>query len=201
MLGNTVRSTGDRAVAVVVSTMARSGMRPATCHLCEVLSAAASASALFLHMQATALALFVMHGFFDYLDGALRRKNPSLATGTPARAERSHALADKAAEVAVFLGIALGHYAAWWLAIAAMSASLAATWVGFVMLDAAGVPRSRTAFDRTDRMLVLLAFLAVTPSPILLRLVIGMACTTIIQRLTFPLARVAAIPPPDVKEP
>ena len=88
VLGNIVRNAGDRVVPSVVSVLSRAGMRPASCHVCEVLSAAASAAALVLHMRPLALAFFLVHGFFDYLDGALRRSDPSLATDIPALAER-----------------------------------------------------------------------------------------------------------------
>ena len=199
MLGNVVKNAGDRSMSAVVSLLARMGMRPATCHVCEVLSAAASATALYLHAPPLAVAFFIVHGFFDYLDGALRRKDPSLTTDDAAHAERNHALADKSSEVAIFLGIALGQYAAWWLAAAALAASIAATCTGFVMLGAAGVPRSRTVFDRTDRVLLLLAFLLLDRTPILLCLIVVMDCTTIVQRLTISLGRKATVPQPGVK--
>jgi phosphatidylglycerophosphate synthase len=144
---------------------------------------------LALHLRPLALALFVAHGFFDYLDGALRRTVPSLATDSPTRAERSHAVADKLSEGAIFLGIALGQYAAWWLAAAAMVASVAATCVGFVVLRATGIPRSRAFFDRTDRVLMLLAFLLFPQTPSFLCLAVVMDCTTVIQRLRTALAR------------
>lgn len=201
MLGNMVRAAGDRSISLVVLRLARAGMRPANCHACEVLAATASATALFFHLRLAAVALFLTHGFFDYLDGALRRYDSSLAADNPTHAERSHAVADKIAEIALFLGIALGQYTAWWLPIAAVLTSMVVTCVGFVMLVAVSVPRSFALFDRTDRMLVLLAFLAVSPSPALLYLIIGMNCATIIWRLSTPLVRTAIVPQPVAKGP
>ena len=198
MLGNIVRNSGDRIVRSAVSALSRAGMRPASCHVCEVLSATASAAALVLHMRPLALAFFLVHGFFDYLDGALQRSDPSSATDSPALADRNHALADKLSEVAIFVGIALGQYAAWWLAAAAAITSIAATCIGFAVQGRTGVPRSRSVFDRTDRVMVLLAFLLVQ-TPVLLCLIVVMDCTTIILRLAISLGPKATVPPPGVK--
>lgn len=183
MLGNVVRSLGDRGTCRVVSILARTGIPPATWPLCEVLAAAASAAAFALRMLPLAVGLFIAHGFFDYLDGATRRRGLSDPPEDGARAERIHALADKLSETMIFLGMAFGQFAPWTLAMAAMATSLAATWTGFVAVRTAGVPRSRSLFDRTDRMLLLLFSLLVCQAVAGLSGVVAMNCITIGQRL------------------
>ena len=128
-----------------------------------------------------------------------RRRGPSPSPEDAARAERNHALADKLAEAAIFLGIGLGQYAAWWLVITVWLTSVAATGVGFVMLHAAGIPRGLALFDRTDRMLallafLLLAFLSAAPPLALLCVMIAMDLATVIQRLIASPVRNAGVP-------
>ncbi len=199
MLGSAVRNLGDRVASSVVSMLARAGMRPAGCHACELAAAVATAVALCAHVRPLALVFFVLHGFFDYLDGALRRRSPWSAIDSPGHAETTHALADKLCEVAIFSGIAIGGYAAWWVVSAAMGASVAATCTGFAVRRLAGVPRERCVFDRSDRMFVLLIFLAVMPSSVLLVVVCAMDCVTIIQRVVSAVVGRTSVPQPKVE--
>jgi phosphatidylglycerophosphate synthase len=183
MLGNVVRNIGDRAASALISRLARVGMRPGTCNVCEVIAAVCSGAALACKYPGPALILFVLHGFFDYLDGALRRSGVPAVSNDVLRAERDHALADKAAELALLLGIAIGEWAPWGLVMAAMVSSLVATLTGFWACRARGIPRDRSVFDRTDRMLVLFGCLLLRQIMFGLYAIVIMNCIIIVQRL------------------
>jgi phosphatidylglycerophosphate synthase len=183
MLGNVVRKTGDRAASVLILKLVRMGMCPKICHACEVLMALGSGVMLAAKLPVSATIFFLFHGLFDYLDGALRRAGAPTGSGTILQAKASHALADKAAELLLFFGIAIGKWAPWDVVIAALGTSLVATITGFWVCETTGMPRARSLFDRTDKMLLLFGCLLIRWAVIGVYAIVVMNCVIIVQRL------------------
>jgi len=162
--------------------LAKAGVPAAAAHLGEVLAAAAAGLCLGSGERVAALIFLGLHGFFDYLDGALQRAGGRPAGDRP-RAAMVHAAVDKAAEFFIFLGLGFGRLGPWWLVGAALATSLAATLAGIRLLRVKGIARERALFDRADRMFLLFVSLAANLVRAGLLAVLAMNCLLLGHRL------------------
>ena len=183
MLGNLARVSGDRLFGGLTRRLSDAGFRPLTALVCELVAAAASGLCLGGRARVAAAALLLVHGFCDYLDGALRRARSTGPSPCPRREAGLHATSDKVAEIAIFLGMGIGDWGPWWLVLAALSTSIGATLAGFWARRAHGAPRERSTFDRADRVVVLLLGLLIGRVEAGLAVVLVMNLVIMAQRL------------------
>ena len=156
MLGESVVRLSDAIFLPVTRALAGRKVGPAAAHALELASALASGACLALGWKWAGVGLLAAHGFFDYLDGGLRR-----AADDPDRdglsAIRRHVLVDKASDMSLCMLLACGGLVPWWLAIAAGLSSVIVSAVGMRGHRTNAVRRETSLFDRSDRVLILLA--------------------------------------------
>jgi len=149
MLGTLIVRGGDRALAGANQRLRRLGMRPYMANACELIAAGAAAALFAWGLPDAGLAAIVVHGWFDYLDGALSR------AGAAGGSMRRHACVDKACEALIFTGAAAGGLMSGWLVLAVVAASILGTWLGLRATARHGPARQGALFDRSDRIIVL----------------------------------------------
>jgi len=189
MLGEILKGRTDRLMSGLTSRLAGGGVRPGVARVGEIVSACACAACLALGLKAAGLALLVVHVFFDYLDGALKRAGAREPFLDAWGAEKAHAVTDKAAEATIFAGIGFGDWAQWWSVAVALVTSLAATLSGVFSLRLAGVRRETSFFDRTDRMFLLLLSIAANRVQAGLLAIVVINCVIIAERIVKALRR------------
>jgi len=155
VLGGVVVRLGDRLLGRVNRWLARAGVPPLLLNGLEFLSAIGCGACLAQRRLAPAIALLAVHGVCDYLDGGLQRAAP-VAHAPSVSAPFLHAVGDKLSDLFLYLALGWGGWVAWWLAVAAAFASVAATAVGWWGESRRQLKRDACLFDRSDRIVVLL---------------------------------------------
>lgn len=182
MLGESLKRIADTPLRGAVARAASMGVRPEFALVSQVLCGAVSGVAFALRSSTVGLAFFLLHGLFDYLDGALRRTGRASTWLDGRAAENAHAASDKASELFLFAGLAAGGWSPWWLAALAALASVGATLAGIWLRDRRKISRRQALFDRSDRMLLLLVSL-VTGAPSLgLAATVALSAVVLLQR-------------------
>jgi len=107
MLGGFIAKIGDRLLMPATRRLANAGVPAALMNYLELASGVACATCLAQRLIPSAVALLMVHGLFDYLDGGLRRGTVQLGkTISPVRL--LHTVVDKLSDVLLFLSLAWG---------------------------------------------------------------------------------------------
>lgn len=149
MLGPLIVRTGDRLFTSATSRLHRLGLRPFTANVLEVAMGILAASLFASGMRLAGLVALILHGGFDYLDGALAR------AGAAGSSITRHALTDKLSEAIIFTGPAFGGLIPFGLSLAVIAAAIGATWLG-LHGPKKTARREQAVFDRSDRLLSLI---------------------------------------------
>jgi phosphatidylglycerophosphate synthase len=155
MLGRFVLAVGDRLLKRPNRWLARAGVTSQVMHGLELASALACAGCLAEGLILPAIALLALHGLFDYLDGGIRRAAMPPGPAT-IQFPYLHAVVDKISDSVLFLALAWNGSIGWGLSLAALSATFAATVLGFWGQAKWRLRREACMFDRSDRILLLL---------------------------------------------
>lgn len=156
MLGHWVRRVGDWMFRRTNVQLAHAGVGSRLVYVLALASAVACGMAFAQRFLWAGLTLLVLHGFFDYLDGGLRRVRAEHCPRPRWLGMDAHAVVDKVSEVMFFAGLAVGKWAGWPLALGAASSSVVLTLVGSGAKKWLGVDPQRALFDRSDRLFVML---------------------------------------------
>ncbi|MGQ9652340.1 MAG: CDP-alcohol phosphatidyltransferase family protein [Phycisphaerae bacterium] len=149
MLGPLIVRTGDRLFISATSRLRRLGLKPLAANVLEVGAGILAAGLFASGMRLAGLAALILHGGFDYLDGALAR------AGAKGSSIRRHALTDKLSEVIIFTGLAFGGLVPFWLSFAVIAAVIGTTWLGLYGWKK-GARREQAVFDRSERLMALI---------------------------------------------
>jgi len=190
MLGDPIRKLGDLLFRRINVRLTRADVRPEWAYVLELTMAAASATAFLNGMPWAGLTLLAFHGFFDYLDGGLRRARGQGNQRPQWLGMDAHAVVDKASEVILFAGLASRGWVDWPLGVLAAVSSLGVTIVGGTAKKWLDVDPSRALFDRTDRLFVLLVAGTFRAFDLALALVCAMNGIILLQRAAYMLLAV-----------
>lgn len=149
MLGPLIVRTGDHLFIGATSRLHRLGLRPFAANVLEVAAGILAAGLFASGMRLAGVAALILHGSFDYLDGALAR------AGAAGSSITRHALTDKLSEAIIFAGLAFGGLVPFWLSLAVIVAVIGTTWLG-LHGQKKGARREQAVFDRSDRLLALI---------------------------------------------
>ena len=185
MLGHWVRRAGDRIFRHTNTRLTYAGVGSKWAYALALVSAAAGGLAFAQGSLWAGLALLVLHGFFDYLDGGLRRARGEHGPRPRWLGMDAHAVVDKVSEVMLCAGIAGGRWTGWPLAMGAAGSSIVLTLVGGWANRWLGVDPQRALFDRSDRLFVLLASGAFGAFDVALVLVCVMNGVVLLQRAIY----------------
>ena len=161
MLGGPITRIGDRLFQPFIRLLVMWRVKPFVVNVLELATAIASGACLAAGRTGGGVAGLIVHGFFDYLDGALRRAGANRGKDGPA-ATLCHAAGDKASDVLLFFLMAWGGWVPWWLAAAAGAGSVVATVLGLWGHRRGIIVRRKSLFDRSDRIVVLAVLAAVS---------------------------------------
>jgi phosphatidylglycerophosphate synthase len=182
VIGTLVKAFGDRFFSPVNTRCAKSGITKIQINLLAIATGCASGIAYAAAWAQVGWALLVVHGFLDYFDGGTRR------TGVRSMQEfrffgwDTHVVADKAGEVAIFAGLAIGGIVSPWLALLALASSLGVTIFGQILQKQEKIDLERSLFERADRILVILILGFLVNYSIALIVVCGMNAVLFVQR-------------------
>lgn len=154
MTGKILIRVGDRLLTGLNTKLIKVKVTPAWANLLSLSAALACGTAFTYQKNYLGLGLLILHAFFDYLDGALRR-----AADDPNRenlpAILRHAVVDKLSDGCLYFGLASGDWISYSLAGAAWTASLLATIIGIILHQYQITSRESSWFERSDRILIL----------------------------------------------
>ncbi len=154
MTGKILIRVGDKLLSDLNTKLLKVKITPTWANLLSLSAALGCGAAFTYQKNYLGLGLLILHGFFDYLDGALRR-----AADDPTRenlpAILRHALVDKLSDGCLYFGLACGDSISFPLAGAAWMASLLATIIGIILHRYQITSRESSWFERSDRILIL----------------------------------------------
>lgn len=185
MLGHWVRRAGDRVFRSANIRLARAGVGSKWVYTLALASAAACGLAFAQGFRRVGLAMLVLHGFFDYLDGGLRRARAESGPRARWMGMDAHAAVDKVSEIVLFAGLAGGKWTGWPLAVSAAGSSVVLTLVGGGAKRWLGVDPQRVLFDRSDRLFVVLIAGALGAFDVASALVCVINGVVLLQRVTY----------------
>lgn len=152
MLGERIKLIGDRSLLVFNRVIIKIGGTPLVENIGSIITALGCGACFLFRYPKPGLMLLILHGYFDYLDGAIRRARQSHIDYSQNEPDR-HALFDKLSDIAIFLPLIWGGYIGWWLGLATCISLVTVTLIGVYAEKLDLLERSHAIFDRSDRLI------------------------------------------------
>ena len=183
MIGALFKLISDRLFSPVNVLGARIGLSKIHINLLEIGIACVSGIAYALAWIPAGWALLIIHGFLDYFDGGTRRTGLRDMRDYRFLGMDTHILADKASEVVIFIGLAIGGIVPAWIVGIALASSLGVTIFGQILKRLWHVDLKRSIFDRAARIIAIVVLGLLVNYTIALLVVCGMNGIIFLQRI------------------
>jgi phosphatidylglycerophosphate synthase len=182
MIGGLFKLVCDRLFSPFNALGARIGLRKIHINLFELGVACASGCAYAVAWIPAGWVLLIVHGFLDYYDGGTRRTGLRDMHDYRFLGWDTHIVADKASEVAIFIGLAIGGIVPAWIAAIALASSLGVTVFGQALKRKGLVNLRRSMFDRAARFIAIAVLGIHMDYTVALIVVCGMNGAIFVQR-------------------
>jgi phosphatidylglycerophosphate synthase len=181
MLGEAIKTVGDRFLPPLNRLLLKKRATPLLANVYSFFAAAGCGICFVSKSIRLALIFLIIHGYFDYLDGALKRQN-NLHLRNNSNELSRHAVFDKLGDITIFSSLAWAGYVEIWLAVTTCVSTISVTLVGFFAENKGLFKRDAALFDRSDRIVIFFLFCLFGYMAYACIAVLVMSVTVIIQR-------------------